>query len=193
MSIVSSCSGSAMDSKKSMHDRIEKRIRHLQSLADRLHRLIDKGILGGEEARLWLDQWTVGIGYNIACGDFIIGESWGVDGDTAKIAPDVLLDWQHVPMEVEVIDHIVTNYLECFSDPMRTLEDWHARLKPGGIVAIVARDVDAYKGEPKGPLSNRHRRSCFSMASLKCYLEAVGFTVIREERWERELRVAARK
>lgn len=176
-----------------MHDRVDARMEKLQAAANRLHRQIDKGILGGEEARIWLDKYAVGVGYNIACGDFVLGESIGVDGDAAKIAPDVLLDWQNVPLEADKLDHIVTNYFECFSDPMRILEDWYVRLKLGGWLAIVCRDADAYLPGLAGPLANRHRRSCFTLKTLTYYLQATGFVIEEFERWEKELRVAARK
>jgi SAM-dependent methyltransferase len=181
------------DLKKDMHARIDARLKFLQDKADKVHRLIDRGIIGGEEGRLWLDQFAHGIGYNIGCGDFLLGDAAGVDGQKNMLASDLFMDWEEVPMQEGQADFIVTNYLEVFPNPLRILEDWVTRLKQGGVVAIVARNAEAYAGESKGPLANKRRRSCFTASTLKCYLEAAGFVVFREEKWEKELRIAARK
>ena len=181
--------------KKEMHERIDSRMNKLKIAAERLHRQIDKGVLGGEEARMWLDQYAIGKGLNFAVGDFSIGDSEGVDGDFAKIGADWHVDFEDVPLMDGQLDHIVSNYLECVSHPLRMLEDWSVRLKKGGVVAIVCRDADAYNdsGDARGPLSNPRRRSCFNLTTLSYYLNAAGFSVLVYERFDKELRIAATK
>lgn len=178
--------------KQSMHDRINKRMEQLQKVADRLHRAIDSGQAGGEESRVWLDRFAVGKGYQIAGGDYIIGDSVNIDPMQKYLAPDILAFWDEVPFGEE-IDFVVTNYFECFPSPLRTLTEWFSQLKPRGVVAMVLRDADCYYKEKAGPLANKNRVSCFNKHTIKFYFERAGFTIEIIEQVEREIRIVGRK
>jgi SAM-dependent methyltransferase len=180
-----------MNFKQSMHDRINRRMDQLQRVADKLHRRVDAGQIGGEEGRIWLEQFAVGRGFQIAGGDFIIGDSINIDPEYKYIGPDILAYWGEVPLSSDPVDYVITNYFECFPSPLRVLTEWYSQLKPGGIVAMVLRNSDAYYNE--NPLSNKKRVSCFTVNTIKFYLERVGFTVERLETWDKEIRVVAKK
>src|SRR3990167_4536233 len=88
------------------------------------------------------------------------------------------------------LDYVVTNYLECFPDPLRVLIDWRARLRPGGVLAIVARDSNCYEAH-RGPLVNHRRVSCFTLTTLRFYLERAGCDVKGYSFAAPEMRVVA--
>ena len=180
-----------MNFKQSMHDRINRRMDQLQRSADKLHRMIDNDQLGGEEGRIWLDQFAVGKGFQIAGGDFIIGESANIDPMQKYIAPDILAFWDEVPFG-EPVDYFVTNYFECFSSPLRILTEWYSQLNSGGTVAMVLRDADTYT-DKAGPLSNKNRINCFTPITIRFYLERAGFEVTSLKATNGEIRVVAKK
>lgn len=175
-----------------MHARLDTRKEKLISYINRLHRMIDTGQIGGESGRLWLDQYAKGNGVSICCGDFPIGESLGIDKDPEKVATDLWALADHYYNDSGPLDFLVTNYLECFSDPLGFLKNWNRKLKLNGIVAIVACNTDMYP-EHSGPLLNHRRVNCFSTLTLKAYLEAAGFKVEKVDLEDRELRVMAKK
>jgi SAM-dependent methyltransferase len=89
-------------------------------------------------------------------------------------------------------DYVISNSLELFPDTLRVLSEWGRLLKTDGTLAVVCRDAEAYE-EEAGPLENRHRCSCFTITTLRCYLARAGFEVTQWENYGKELRVAARR
>lgn len=182
-----------MTPKQKMHERLDRREEQIQSWFAKLRRLVDAEKIGGEEGRLWLDKFAVGRGLNIACGDFPIGESWGVDFDPRKVAIDY---WgfgdKIIDDEFENLDFIVTNYFEYLHDPLKVLSDWSRVLKSDGILAMVMGDTDNYENS-LGPLENKRRRHCFTLKTITCYLTRAGFKLVDYEIVDRELRIVAKK
>lgn len=181
------------EERKRMHERIDRRGEVLQHRIDRMHRLIDSGVLdGSEDGRAWLEKHCVGVGVQLCPGDFSLGESIGIDTDPVGLGTDV---WGFVDPfagNLPPLDYIVTNYLEHFPNPLTILEEWAARLRPGGIMAIVCRNADVYRN-PRGPLSNKRRYHCFTLRTLTCYLARVELKVTEWEVPNKELRVVAAK
>lgn len=176
----------------SMIARVNRRKQAILAHCDRVIREIEEGKIGGEEGRIWLEQFCQGEGIQFCPGDFQIGDSIGVDIDLRALAMDL---WAYADRYVGALpplDYIVTNYLECFPDTIRALSEWAALLKPGGLLAIVARDAEMY-GAGEGPLTNRRRNAAFTQTVLTCYLERSGFKPTRWEHFEKEIRVAARR
>ena len=178
--------------RSSMHARAYEREKYMREIFSKLHRKIDEGRIGGEEGRIWLEQFCVGQGVQVCCGDFSIGDSLGIDQDLRMLATDLLAYGDRIPEALAPLDYIVTNYFECFPDPLRVLGQWASVLRPEGILGIVCRDSESYE-EQAGPLTNRNRQSCFTITTLRCYLARAGFEVIQWEGLGKELRVAARR
>lgn len=168
-----------VDAKASMIRRIEYREEKLKNRMDRMRRYIEAGRVGGEENRMWLDQWAQdGVGLDICCGDFLIGEAEGVDTTPEMLGTDYsLIEGEAlVTFEPGELDFVVTNYLDIFPNPLKALQEWHRVLKVGGRLAVVC--CDAYKYPARlGPLRNHRRASCFVPRTLRCYLERANFTV----------------
>lgn len=168
--------------KDKMLDRLERRKMQVLHWFDKAKRQIKAGKIGGEEGRIWLDQFAKGKGYNIACGDFAIGESHGVDLSQNKVAVDFWCFGDSIAgADAEEADHIVTNYLEVFPDTTRVLREWHRLLKPGGVIAIVFADADSYLSD-LGVLGNSRRSTCFTDSTLRAHLTRAGFQVFRSEK-----------
>lgn len=167
------------DMKASMIRRIEYRETKLKQRMDRMRRYIEAGRVGGEENRVWLDQWAQkGVGLDVCCGDFLIGEAQGVDTTPEMLGQDFSLIEAEalVTYEPGELDFVVTNYLDIFPNPLKALQEWHRVLKVGGILGLVACDASKYPAR-QGPLRNHRRSSCFVPLTLKCYLERANFTV----------------
>lgn len=177
--------------------RIRARLDHRKEVLlnhfEALYRLLDRGELDGTEGqREWLEKYCVGHGVQLCPGDFALGKSIGIDQDNSKVACDV---WGFVDQftgDQPPLDYIVTNYLEHFPNTGRILKEWAHQLRPGGVMAIVCRDTDAYPNAI-GPLSNSRRYHCFDLRTLTAHLARVGLRVKEFERVGQELRVAAVK
>lgn len=141
-----------------------------------------RGVAPGEEDRRWLDQFAVGNGLDIACGDFLVGDgdsAQGVDGHERMVGTDYWSEGDELSFqEPGKLDFIVTNYLDGFPTPLKALNEWHRCLRVGGVIAIVCRDADTYK-EPAGPLGNLRRQSVFTAVTLPQYLHRAGFRDIK--------------
>lgn len=177
-----------------IHERLNKREEQIAKWFRHTRKQIDEGKIGGEPGRLWLDKFAKGKGLNIACGDFSIGDSIGVDIDPTVLAADVWTQGDHVMFEPNSLDYIVTNYLEAMPFVLKTLRDWWTLLKPEGTLAIVCRDADKYPELP-GPLSNPKRLNCFTLKTLNCYLDKAGFYMWSKmmEQHDQEIWVVATK
>ena len=112
-----------MDYKPLMIQRIQDRKDKIISYCDKIIRLIEAGKMGGEAGRLWLEQFAVGVGLNLGCGDFSIGDSYGVDGDSRVLGMDI---WAQADRYINSgpYDYVITNYLDCFPDILGTLKNW---------------------------------------------------------------------
>lgn len=176
----------------SMQRRLNVRRDKILAHLERVREEILSGRIGGEPGRLWLEQFCVGQGVQLCPGDFSIGDSIGIDVDWRSLAMDMWAYCDRFVADLLPLDYVVTNYLEAFPDTLRFLREWHGMLKPGGMFAVVARDAEEYE-EPAGPLTNPRRVSCFTITTLRCYLERAGFEVTQWENLGKELRVAARK
>lgn len=164
-----------MNDKERMISRLRDREATLKVRIDRLIRMIEADKYGGEPERVWLDQFAVGEGLDICCGDFPIRGSQGVDGDEAKIGAEFFgqgddLHW----IQSETQDFIVTNYFDAMPMVLRALNEWWRVLKPGGTLAFSCCNADEYL-EAIGPLSNPHRLNVFNSRTIMAYLERAKF------------------
>lgn len=178
--------------KANMHARVRDRFDAIQRHVQKLHNQIDAGQIGGEGGRIWLERFCAGKGVQFCSGDFALGDSLGVEIDWRKLAMDMWGLADRFLCDLPPQDYVVTNTLELFPDTLRVLTEWARLLRPEGVLAIVCRDAEAYE-EPEGPLANRHRCSCFTITTLRCYLERAGYEVFSWENLGKELRVAARR
>ena len=183
------------DERARMHANLDRRQNFLMEIFASVRKDIDAGRYDNTHAcREWLERFAVGVGLNICAGEFSIGNAIGVNNDARALATDHWAFADRFAADMEPLDYIVTNYLECFPDPLRVLQDWRMRMRVGGVIAIVTRNADLYvDGDMRGPLENHRRFSCFTMGTLCFYLERAGFTVYTRETFEKEIRVAARR
>ncbi len=171
--------------------RLDLRVESVRARADKcIRRFVDK--LSDEEAektesdRLWLDQFAVGSGLDIACGDFLIGaeeQAVGVDGDRRYIGADIHSEGDELAFQSpETLDYVVTNYLEGMPYPLNALNEWWRVLRPGGKLAIICRDANSYPPKYlKGALSNGSRQNTYTSVTLGHYLYRAGFTDYKYE------------
>lgn len=149
-------------------------------------RLSEEGARVCEEDRLWLDQFAVGNGFDIACGDFLVGDweqATGVDGDNCVIGHDWLAEGDELAFQThESLDYVVTNYFEGMPSPLKALNEWWRTLKPGGVLAIVCRDANSFPAKYlKGALANGSRQNTYTTVTLGHYLYRAGFTDYKVE------------
>lgn len=181
--------------KQKMHDRIDYRKDEFLVRVARLRRKINEGILGGEEDRIWLDQYAKGKGLDICCGDFLVRDAEGVDPSIDKIGPTYfhIMGDELIYHDGGELDFITCNYFDAFPNVLKTLNEWMRVLKPGGTLAIIVRDSEKYT-DRAGPMANKNRVSCYTPFTIKCYLERAGFDVMSvEEGEEKSLRVLSKK
>jgi SAM-dependent methyltransferase len=154
----------------------------------------DGPISGAESDRIWLDQIAVGEGLDICCGDFIIGEAKGVDGDETKLGADYQVRGDDLAFQEDgTLDFIVTNYPEAMPTPLRALFEWYRCLKPGGVLGIVCMDADTYTNK-KGALRNHNRLNTYTKTTIAHYLYRAGFIGVEVEVTDHKtLRVKAAK
>ena len=182
-----------MNLKESMIERLKWQREKVEESLNKMVKLVESGVLGGEEDRIWLDQFAVGEGLDICCGDFTIKGAKGVDVNAHKIGVNFLCKGDELSFqESDSLDFLVTNYLDVFPNVLKVLNEWHRVLKPKGVLAIVCCNFDAYDG-PKGPLANKHRVSLFNARSLRFYLERAGFGSIEIVPHEKVLRAKGQK
>jgi SAM-dependent methyltransferase len=172
-----------------LHARLDTRLYQFTNRIAKLRRWVDSGKEGGEEDRLWLEQFTKpGVGLDICCGDFLIGEnSYGIDPAAAENGgcfPLIGANYMFRENEAmktfkrQEIDYIVCNYFEALSDPLETLQRWRQVLKKDGRVAFLVRDSDHPEyAEGAGPMNNRNRLNCFNRSTIKNYLVRAEFDV----------------
>lgn len=174
-------------------ERLERRRIFLEDrlLAAKQH-ILSKNF-SGEEDRQWLQQFTAGTGLEIAPGNFPIEGAISVDVDNNILPPHLSTSGDElVNIEAGTIDFIVTNYLEAFSNTLKTLNEWHRVMRPGGVLAIVCMDADLYN-EPRGALGNSRRLNTYSMSTLRAYVTRAGFSLDSIESYKSVIRMKATK
>lgn len=178
-------------------DKLNKRLEFTLARFEAAKRLINSKHYTGEADREWLRSFAIGKGLDIACGDFPTPGAETVDINFVDVVP---VDYFLVSADEltylgnEEYDYIVTNYFECFPNPLKALHDWRRCLKAGGRLAIVCRDADTYV-DSDGALSNKRRLSTFNISTLKHYVTRAGFTVLNIEKnsTDKTLRIVAGK
>ena len=177
-----------------MIEQIKKRKEDLEVYYNRLVRQIESGQMGGYEDRAFLAKYAIGQGLDCMCGDFLIGDSVGIDMDKAKIGASFFLvdatKLTQIPDNSQ--DFIVSNYLDAVPNVIETLINWRRVLKTGKVLALAVRNADTYIRD-RGPLENLKRLQCFTPRTLKFYLHRAGFEQFHYEVENSSLRVAAKK
>ena len=147
--------------------------------------------------REFLEKHAVGIGVDVCCGDFLIGDSIGVDTRLETLGVDFNFSGDNLSfMRSNQLDYVVTNYLEALPHTLDALHEWHRALKPGGTLAMVcinANDKD-YVHLPAGALTNAHRVNTFTKVTLSHYLYRAEYKDVKIEETEyKTLWVEAKK
>lgn len=159
---------------------IDNRLAKLQRRAARLAKRVE-GLPNEDPDRKWLEQFLKGSGLDIACGDFVLGDSVGVDSDIYTLGADYNYAGDELTFQKpESLDYIVTNYFDAFPTPLKALHEWWRCLKREGTLAIICRDADTYFTE-QGPLENVQRNSLFTKKTLSMYLWRAGFRLVNVE------------
>jgi len=191
------------EEKKRLHARLDRRQAQFSARVAKLRRWVDSGKEGGEEDRLWLEQYAKGaVGLDIACGDFLVGDnSFGIDSASSEregIFPLIGATYMLRNGEAmksfkeQQVDYIVCNYFDCFPDPLTTLFGWKRILKPTGNIAFIVRDSDSPEyADGAGPLNNHNRLNCFSRSTIKNYLVRAEFDVKKIESYKGSIRCMA--
>jgi SAM-dependent methyltransferase len=174
-----------------MKYRMDRRIKRLQHKAERVYNgyvlnRTDKDVNDAEEDRLWLDQFANGNGFDICCGDFLIGgedQAAGIDGDARWVGVDKICEGDELAFQKhEELDFVVTNYLEGMPYPLKALNEWWRVLKPEGVLAMICRDANKYSSKyPQGALGNGSRQNTYTAVTLSHYLYRAGFTNVKIE------------
>ncbi len=183
--------------------RLNNRVETFKRRVKKALRLLDHDIKNNLDAvqdterdRLWLDQFAVGDGLDICCGDFLIGDSVGVDCNRHYLGADYLQQGDELTFQrSEGLDFIVTNYLEAMPSTLNAFNEWYRCLKPGGRLALVCRNADQYSlKNPLGALDNRKRQTTYTSTTLSHYMYRADFVeVVIEETEHGTLRAAAVK
>ncbi len=186
-----------------MKYRLDRRVEAVRVHAEKVYNgyvllKTDKDNNPDEEDRLWLDQFAKGNGYDICCGDFLVGgenQAIGIDGDGRKVGSDFLCEGDELAFqEPGRVDFIVTNYLEGLPYPLKALNEWWRCLKPEGVLALVCRNANKYSAKyPKGALDNGSKQNTFTAVTLSHYLYRAGFKDVKIEEVGLTLRAYAVK
>jgi len=169
--------------------RLDKRVETVTAKAERIKRdyiaRLGSNDGGTEENRQWLDQFAKGVGFDIACGDFLIGDivqALGVDGAPKMLGTDYWSEGDNLSFQpTDTLDYIVTNYLDGMPAPLKALAEWCRCIKPGGRIAVVCRDAQMYHTS-MGALENARRQSCYTSITLSNYLYRVGLKNVKVEK-----------
>lgn len=153
----------------------------LEVRRDKLNKRIDKVIRtevteknsGGEDLRVWLDQFVKGTGVDICCGNFLIGET-GVDSSAYVVGNDYNFSGEDLStFEPDTMDYIVCNYFDCFDSPLKALNEWWRTLKPGGTLAFICTNAECHPLE--GTLLNGKRRFLYTPHTITQFMNKVKF------------------
>ena len=174
---------------ESIVKRLDLRVKTLADKAERIKKnyLENKRFNDHESEanRIWLDQFTGGVGFDIAVGDFPLGagvQAIGIDGAANAFGVDWVTEGDDLRFQGnDTLDYVVTNYLDGMGNPLKCLHEWARVVKPGGTVAVVVRDADHYT-TALGALQNARRNSVFTQKTLSQYLFRVGLKSVSVEK-----------
>lgn len=146
--------------------------------------LVTRKNCGGEELRCWLDQFAIGNGFDVCCGNFKVGgpNTIGIDPADDVCGPTHNFRAEDLSFfEDNTQDHVVCNYIDGLMNILVALQEWHRVLKPGGTLAVVATNAEAHTVD--GDILQNHRRSLYTAHTLEQYLHKVfqGATVIKHK------------
>ena len=176
--------------RESMVQRLDYRVKAITDKAERIKQnYLNSKKFNDQESeanRIWLDGFANGTGFDIACGDFSIANeesnTLGVDGAHSMLGTDFCTGGDELSFQKDnTLDYVVTNYLDGMGNPLKAFVEWKRVVKPGGVVAAVCRDNDAYTGD-LGALANARRQSCYTETTLKNYMNRAGLTNVKVEK-----------
>lgn len=159
----------------SMKRRVEDRRTYINAKMDKvLRREVTEKNLGGEELRLWLEKFTLHhtTGVDICCGNFLVGNSIGIDsafdviGNHYNFRGDDLTTFA-----ANSLEYVVCDYFDCFDSPLKVLNEWHRALKPGGKVAFTCSNAECYPDT--GDLLNGKRRFLYTQHTITQFVNKV--------------------
>lgn len=182
----------------SISERLDRREEYYKVAVARLRRAIEKGTIGEdtEKVRTWLEQFCIGRGLDICTGDFPIhDDAIGIDGDERKLGAHYNIQGEALtPIASGTMDYVVTNYFDCFPNPLQALLEWNRVLKPGSRLAFSCCNALAYVADgPMGPLGNRHRLSVFTDPTVRQLLARAEYRDISVVLLDKFLMVSAVK
>ncbi len=145
--------------------------------------------------REFLEKHAVGVGVDVCCGDFLIGDSIGVDTRLETLGVDFNFSGDNLSfMRSNTLDYVVTNYLEALPNTLQALNAWHRCLKKEGVLAMVCINANEYNHLPAGALTNAHRSHTFTKVTLSHYLYRAEYKDVKiEETEHKTLWVEAKK
>lgn len=180
---------------------MERRVQTLKERAEHINKKWGPKRLGVDNPanradRAFLEQYAVGLGIDVCCGDFLIGEDTSIGVDTRKtvLGADYHFSGDDLSFaKPGEMDYVITNYMEAMPNVIKAINEWYRVLKPGGTLAIVCRNAETYPG-PEGALKNRHRVHTFTKVTLSHYLGRCNFVDLKiKETTHQSLHVAAKK
>ncbi len=159
---------------------LDRRIQTIKERADVIYdawgKRLDRDNPAAVDDREFLEKHAVGKGVDICCGDFLIGDSIGVDIDIKVIGTDYLISGDDLTFsKAKEMDYVVSNYIETLPSTLGAMNEWHRCLKVGGVVALVCRDADSFTNR-EGALRNRYRCHTFNKSTIAQYLNRAGFS-----------------
>ncbi len=181
---------------RSLLDRkIETYKRRADHIMDLRRKHLDVDDFALRASRSFLEKYAVGDGVDVCCGDFLIGDSVGVDVRNYTMGVDFNFSGDNLSfLRSNTLDYVVTNYLEALPNTLQALNEWHRSLKKGGTLAMVCINANEYNHLPAGALTNAHRSHTFTKVILSHYLSRAEYVDINiEETEHKTLWVEAKK
>ena len=155
-----------------LEDRMIRRIAKARTKLDKLGELYD-------DSRKWLISFTEsGIGLDICCGDFPIGNAIGLDiGLVCGTVEGILHDASDIyTIRESSLDFVVTNYFDAISQPWKALAEWKRVLKPQKPLAICCVNADNSRyDDALGVFRNLNRVTAYNPKILNNHLHRAGF------------------
>lgn len=177
--------------------RINRRKEQFLKDFQRIEKAIQRGKIGGESNRLWMEEQIKGLtqGLDVCCGDMLIGEnSKGIDSAHRVIGPVWHVSGDSLNnFDDNSLEYVVTNYIESFIDIMKALREWHRVLQPDGLLVFSCANADKYEDD-LGPFCNAHRANIFTKKTIVNHLTKAQFkNIYVEDGEERSMRIRCQK